>query len=68
MAVVGYDDEGIDIRNSWGPRWGDAGHCKMPWRDAYDDTSMFCTWEKPGPGGVGNKNRIVFFIIRFKPF
>ena len=29
---VGYDDaKGVEVRNSWGTGWGDAGHFYMPW-------------------------------------
>lgn len=33
VLAVGHDDaqEVLIIRNSWGVRWGDAGHCRMPY-------------------------------------
>lgn len=31
VAVVGYDDEGVWIRNSWGEHWCDHGHAKLAW-------------------------------------
>jgi C1A family cysteine protease len=33
VLAVGYDDgaAALIVRNSWGLRWGDAGHCRMPY-------------------------------------
>jgi hypothetical protein len=33
VLAVGHDDarETLLVRNSWGVRWGDAGHCHMPY-------------------------------------
>lgn len=35
VCIVGDDAAGqrIRIRNSWGPGWGDAGHCWLSWAD-----------------------------------
>ncbi len=33
FAIVGYDDRGFWIQNSWGPRWGAKGFCHI----GYDD-------------------------------
>jgi len=33
MAVVGYNDSGFVLRNSWGKKWGDAGHTLFPYAD-----------------------------------
>lgn len=32
MLIVGYNqaDRHFVVRNSWGPRWGDRGHCYVP--------------------------------------
>jgi hypothetical protein len=40
VTAVGYDDNGhgnghVVIRNSWGSRWGDSGHCYLPY-DYFD--------------------------------
>ncbi len=32
-VVVGYDQEGFIIRNSWGSTWGDRGHTIYPYSD-----------------------------------
>lgn len=40
FAVVGYDERGFWIQNSWGPKWGDKGFCHIGYDDwlenAYD--------------------------------
>ena len=33
FAIVGYDDRGFWVQNSWGPRWGNKGFCHL----GYDD-------------------------------
>ena len=33
MTVVGYDDDGFIIRNSWGENWGDNGYCIYPYSE-----------------------------------
>lgn len=33
MAVVGYDDQGFILRNSWGTGWGEKGFCVFPYAD-----------------------------------
>ncbi|GAB4229334.1 MAG: C1 family peptidase [Kiloniellaceae bacterium] len=33
FAIVGYDDRGFWIQNSWGPDWGNEGFCHL----GYDD-------------------------------
>jgi len=34
VCVVGYSDDGVLIRNSWGRLWGDQGHVWVSWRYA----------------------------------
>lgn len=29
MVVGGYDEDGFDVLNSWGPEWGRAGWCRL---------------------------------------
>jgi C1A family cysteine protease len=33
VLAVGYDDakQCFIVRNSWGTKWGDKGHCYMPY-------------------------------------
>lgn len=31
VACVGYDEQGLIIRNSWGPLWGSGGYCTLPY-------------------------------------
>ena len=33
MTVVGYNEDGFIIRNSWGPYWGDNGYCYYSYQD-----------------------------------
>ncbi len=33
MAIVGYNDAGFIIRNSWGEGWGENGHTIFPYED-----------------------------------
>lgn len=35
MTIVGYNERGFIIRNSWGPKWGpwDNGHTLFPYKD-----------------------------------
>lgn len=34
FTIVGYDENGFELRNSWGPDWGsDQGHCWFPESD-----------------------------------
>ena len=39
MLCVGYSDRDqlFIVRNSWGPRWGDAGYCYIPYRYVIDE-------------------------------
>lgn len=34
VCVVGFSDEGVLLRNSWGRRWGEHGHLWVSWRYA----------------------------------
>ncbi|MEU8934330.1 C1 family peptidase [Streptomyces sp. NPDC048409] len=31
VTIVGYDDKGVKIENSWGAGWGDGGFFTVPW-------------------------------------
>jgi hypothetical protein len=33
FAIVGYDDDGLWIHNSWGPEWGADGYARLPYDD-----------------------------------
>ena len=36
VAIVGYDADGVIIRNSWGTGWGDGGFKHATWAYAVD--------------------------------
>lgn len=52
-TVVGYSNEGLEIRNSWGNEWCGNGHHTMSWSDAYTRTNTFCMWKKSKKSGPG---------------
>ena len=33
FAIVGYDDKGFFVQNSWGPKWGHKGIARWPYLD-----------------------------------
>jgi hypothetical protein len=33
FAIVGYNEQGFIVQNSWGPSWGAGGFAVMPYRD-----------------------------------
>lgn len=33
VILVGYDETGVYIQNSWGVNWGYKGFCVLPWED-----------------------------------
>lgn len=41
VACVGYDEQGLIIRNSWGSLWGSGGYCNLPYSDLY---KMYEAW------------------------
>ncbi len=48
MAVVGYTKQGFIIRNSWGTRWGDDGHCIYPYGDFGAHWEIWTTVDREG--------------------
>ena len=34
VPLVGYDDKGLILKNSWGHLWGNNGHATIPYKDA----------------------------------
>lgn len=48
MTVVGYDKKGFIIRNSWGRRWGDDGHCVYPYEDFGAHWEIWTTVDREG--------------------
>ncbi len=42
-VIIGYDDtkQCWEVRNSWGPDWGDGGHFWMPY--AYTQSGRYCS-------------------------
>ncbi len=37
FAIVGYDEYGFRIQNSWGPGWGDGGFATLTYDDWYEN-------------------------------
>jgi C1A family cysteine protease len=46
VLAVGYDDSTnmFIVRNSWGPLWGVAGYCHMPYADLLDNNLAGDFW------------------------
>jgi hypothetical protein len=61
VAVVGYDDaRGHFIaRNSFGPDWGDAGHCYLPYEFLGDPRYGFDFWIVGAASGSGDRKNSV---------
>lgn len=46
-CLVGYDEIGFLVQNSWGPTWGDGGFATLPYEDWLD--SVYDAWvARPG--------------------
>jgi hypothetical protein len=39
VTIVGYDEHGFIIKNSWGPEWGDKGYARV----SYDYHALYAT-------------------------
>jgi len=48
MTVVGYNAKGFIIRNSWGDKWGDGGHCIYPYEDFGAHWEIWATVDREG--------------------
>ena len=47
FAVVGYNEVGFLVQNSWGPDWGNGGFATLPYDDWFD--SVYDAWvARPG--------------------
>ena len=42
VLVVGYDQDGAYIQNSWGPEWGSKGFGVLPWAAFKQEAMYFC--------------------------
>merc|ERR1719242_1668599 len=47
MLVDGYNNNGLQIRNSWGRNWCRGGYTTMSWREAFYRSYRLCFWKKP---------------------
>lgn len=45
MTVVGYNNEGFILRNSWGIKWGDKGYCYYPYYDFGHHWEIWTTFD-----------------------
>jgi C1A family cysteine protease len=52
VLAVGHDDarEALLVRNSWGRRWGDGGHCHMPYAFARELRCAYDFWRVASTG------------------
>ena len=46
MTVVGYNEKGFIIRNSWGPNWANKGNCIYPYSDWGHHWEIWATIDK----------------------
>src|SRR4029453_10477718 len=47
FAIVGYNEVGFLVQNSWGPEWGKGGFATLPYDDWFDSPyDSWCT--RPG--------------------
>ena len=58
MTVVGYNDRGFIIRNSWGNNWGEDGYCIYPYGDWNSHWELWCTVDK-----INNVKNVVEKIV-----
>ena len=49
MTIVGYDEDGFMIRNSWGNTWGRDGYCLYPYKDWGAHWEIWTTVDKQSP-------------------
>lgn len=42
VAIVGADQNGVYIANSWGKRWGATGFAQLKWEDVYKELIYIC--------------------------
>lgn len=49
MTIVGYNKNGFIIRNTWGDKWGDNGHCIYPYDDWGAHWEIWTTVDKKNP-------------------
>ena len=42
MVIVGYDENYVELRNSWGENWGYSGYCFITWDYFYNN--VFDLW------------------------
>lgn len=42
VAIVGADETGVYIANSWGKQWGATGFAQLKWEDVYKELIYIC--------------------------
>jgi hypothetical protein len=53
MAIVGYNDEGFILRNSFGADWCQDGHCVFPYSDWGKQYEVWTCIDEQGSDDVG---------------
>ena len=53
FAIVGYDEDGFWIQNSWGPTWGQNGFCHVSYDDWLENSSDCWVARLGVPTGAG---------------
>jgi len=68
ICIVGYNEKGFIIRNSWGTRWGDEGHIIYPYSDWGSHMEIWTTIDddSSAPVFLPKKRKLAFLRNLFK--